>query len=316
MPVGSGIPAFVFKTSKCAITQLSPALCKEKGLPMQNKITVPMIKARKGGDKLKMVTAYDTPMAQVADRAGADMILVGDSLATTVLGYEDTLPATIDIMIHHTAAVARAKPAALIVGDMPWLSYHISVEETVRNAGRLLREGHAEVVKLEGGRKRLPMIEAILSAEIPVMGHLGLTPQSIHTMGGYRVQGKNSDAARALLDDARALAAAGVFAIVLEGIPDVLAQVITEEIAIPTIGIGAGPHCDGQVLVFHDVLGFGNGHYPKFVRPYANLTETATEALQHFFADVQAGTFPAETETYHTDADTAQALYDARNHQQ
>ncbi len=283
---------------------------------MQNKVTVPMIKARKGGDKLKMVTAYDTPMAQVADRAGADIILVGDSLATTVLGYEDTLPATIDIMIHHTAAVARAKPAALIVGDMPWLSYHISVEETVRNAGRLLREGHAEVVKLEGGRKRLPMIEAILSAEIPVMGHLGLTPQSIHTMGGYRVQGKKSDAARALLDDARALAEAGVFAIVLEGIPDVLAQVITEEIAIPTIGIGAGPHCDGQVLVFHDVLGFGNGHYPKFVRPYANLTETATEALQRFFADVQAGTFPADTETYHTDADTAQALHDARNHHQ
>ncbi len=283
---------------------------------MQNKVTVPMIKARKGGDKLKMVTAYDTPMAQVADRAGADMILVGDSLATTVLGYEDTLPATIDIMIHHTAAVARAKPAALIVGDMPWLSYHISVEETVRNAGRLLREGHAEVVKLEGGRKRLPMIEAILSAEIPVMGHLGLTPQSIHAMGGYRVQGKKSAAARALLDDARALAEAGVFAIVLEGIPDVLAQVITEEIAIPTIGIGAGPHCDGQVLVFHDVLGFGNGHYPKFVRPYANLTETATEALQRFFADVQAGTFPAETETYHTDAETAQALHDARNHQQ
>ncbi|MHB8600118.1 MAG: 3-methyl-2-oxobutanoate hydroxymethyltransferase [Ktedonobacteraceae bacterium] len=283
---------------------------------MQNKVTVPMIKARKGGDKLKMVTAYDTPMAQVADQAGADMILVGDSLATTVLGYEDTLPATIDIMIHHTAAVARANPAALIVGDMPWLSYHISVEETVRNAGRLLREGHAEVVKLEGGRKRLPMIEAILSAEIPVMGHLGLTPQSIHTMGGYRVQGKKSDAARALLDDARALAEVGVFAIVLEGIPDVLAQVITEEIAIPTIGIGAGPHCDGQVLVFHDVLGFGNGHYPKFVRPYANLTETATAALQRFFADVQAGTFPAETETYHTDAETAQALYDARNHHQ
>lgn len=283
---------------------------------MQNKVTVPMIKARKGGDKLKMVTAYDTPMAQVADRAGADIILVGNSLATTVLGYEDTLPATIDIIIHHTAAVARAKPAALIVGDMPWLSYHISVEETVRNAGRLLREGHAEVVKLEGGRKRLPMIEAILSAEIPVMGHLGLTPQSIHTMGGYRVQGKKSDAARALLDDARALAEAGVFAIVLEGIPDVLAQVITEEIAIPTIGIGAGPHCDGQVLVFHDVLGFGNGHYPKFVRPYANLTETATEALQRFFADVQAGTFPADTETYHTDADTAQALHDARNHHQ
>lgn len=282
---------------------------------MQNKITVPSIKARKGGDKLKMVTAYDTPMAQVADNAGADIILVGDTLAMTVLGYEDTLPATVDIMIHHTAAVARAKPAALIVGDMPWLSYHISVEETVRNAGRLLREGHAEAVKLEGGRKRLPMIEAILDAEIPVMGHLGLTPQSIHTMGGYRVQGKKTDAARALLDDARALAEAGVFAIVLEGIPDVLAQVITQEVAVPTIGIGAGPHCDGQVLVFHDVLGFGNGPHPKFVRPYANLTQTATEALQRFFADVQAGTFPADNETYHTDSETAKALFDTLNQQ-
>ncbi len=284
---------------------------------MPDKVTVPAIKARKGGDKIKMVTAYDAPMAQVADRAGADIILVGDSLATTVLGYDDTLPATLDIMIHHTAAVARAKPSSLIVGDMPWLSFHISVEETVRNAGRLLREGHAEAVKLEGGRKRLPMIEALLSAEIPVMGHLGLTPQSIHTMGGYRVQGKQSEAARALLDDARALAEAGVFAIVLEGIPDVLAEVITEEVPVPTIGIGAGKHCDGQVLVFHDVLGFGTGRYPKFVRPYANLTETATEALQRFFADIQAGTFPAETETYHTDAETAQALHAARgNHHQ
>jgi 3-methyl-2-oxobutanoate hydroxymethyltransferase len=288
---------------------------KKKGITMQNKITAPSIQARKGGDKLKMVTAYDTPMAQIADNAGADMILVGDSLATTVLGYEDTLPATLDIMIHHTAAVARAKPAALIIGDMPWLSYHISVEETVRNAGRLVREGHAEAVKLEGGRKRLLMIEAILDAEIPVMGHLGLTPQSIHTMGGYRVQGKKTDAARALLDDARALAEAGVFAIVLEGIPDVLAQVITQEVAVPTIGIGAGPHCDGQVLVFHDVLGFGNGRYPKFVRPYTNLTQIATEALQRFFADVQAGTFPADSETYHTDSETAKALFDTLNQQ-
>ena len=281
---------------------------------MRDKITVPAIKARKGGDKLTMVTAYDTPMAQVADRAGADMILVGDSLATTVLGYDDTLPATVDIMIHHAAAVERAKPASLVIVDMPWLSYHISVEETVRNAGRLMREGRAEAVKLEGGRKRLPMIEAILAAEIPVMGHLGLTPQSIHAMGGYRVQGKQSEAARALLDDARALAAAGVFAIVLEGIPDVLAKIITQEVAVPTIGIGAGPDCDGQVLVFHDVLGFGSGRYPKFVRPYAHLADTATEALQRFFADVQAGTFPADSETYHTDASTAQALYEAGNH--
>ncbi|HLX57918.1 MAG TPA: 3-methyl-2-oxobutanoate hydroxymethyltransferase, partial [Ktedonobacteraceae bacterium] len=180
----------------------------------QEKVTVPAIRERKGGAKLKMITAYDAPTARIADRAGAEIILVGDTLAHVVLGYEDTLPATIDIMVHHTAAVARAKPAALIVGDMPWLSYHISLEEAVRNAGRLIREGGADCIKLEGGRKRVPAIEAILSAEIPVMGHLGLTPQSIHAMGGYRVQGKRFEAARELLEDARALAAAGVFALV------------------------------------------------------------------------------------------------------
>src|ERR1700674_656080 len=189
---------------------------------MQEKMMVPAIRARKGGPKLKMVTAYDAPSARIADRAGADMILVGDTLAHVVLGYEDTLPATVDVMIHHTAAVARAKPRALIVGDMPWLSYHISVEESVRNAGRLIREGQAECVKLEGGRKRLPAVEAIIAAEIPVMGHLGLTPQSIHAMGGYHVQGKQVEAARGLLEDARALAEAGIFALVLEGVPDVL----------------------------------------------------------------------------------------------
>src|SRR5215470_4064894 len=201
---------------------------------MRDKVTVPAILARKGGPKLKVVTAYDTPTAQIADNAGADIILVGDTLAHVMLGFEDTLPATIDIMVHHTAAVARAKPNALVLGDLPWLSFHISVEETVRNAGRLIREGRAEAVKLEGGRKRLPMIEALLSAEIPVMGHLGLTPQSIHTMGGYRVQGKRAEAARELLEDARALAGVGVFALVLEGVPDVLAQAITHAIPIPT----------------------------------------------------------------------------------
>ena len=212
-------------------------------------------------------------------------------------------------MIHHTAAVARAKPGALVLGDMPWLSYHLSVEETVRNAGRLLREGGAEAVKLEGGRKRLPMIEALLSAEIPVMGHLGLTPQSIHTMGGYRVQGKRAEAARELLEDARALAAAGVFGIVLEGVPNVLAQVVTQEVPVPTIGIGAGPYCDGQVLVFHDVLGLYDGRVPKFVRQYAHLADVATEALQHFFADVQEGTFPADAESYHMDEESTRAFY-------
>lgn len=277
---------------------------------MRDKVTVPAIRARKGGPKLKVVTAYDAPSATIADRAGADIILVGDTLAHVVLGFEDTLPATVDIMIHHTAAVARAKPSALVLGDMPWLSYHISVEETVRNAGRLIREGRADAVKLEGGRKRLPMLEALLAAEIPVMGHLGLTPQSIHTMGGYRVQGKRAEAARELVKDARALAEAGVFAIVLEGVPDVLAQIVTEEVPVPTIGIGAGPHCDGQVLVYHDVLGLHYGHLPKFVRQYAHLADTATDALQRFFADVESGAFPSDAESYHMDEESTRAFLD------
>ncbi len=275
---------------------------------MRDKVTVPAIQARKGGPKIKMVTAYDAPSAGIADRAGADIILVGDTLAHVVLGYDDTLSATVDVMIHHTAAVARVKPGALIVGDMPWLSYHVSVEEAVRNAGRLIREGRAECVKLEGGRKRLAVIEAILAAEIPVMGHLGLTPQSIHAMGGYRVQGKRTEAARELVADARALAAAGVFAIVLEGVPDVLAQIVTQEVPVPTIGIGAGPHCDGQVLVYHDVLGLYDGRIPRFVRQYAHLADIATEALQRFFADVQAGTFPSDAESYHMDEESARTL--------
>lgn len=275
---------------------------------MREKVTVPSVQARKYGPKIKMITAYDAPSARIADRAGADIILVGDTLAHVVLGYDDTLPATVDVMIHHTAAVARAKPDALIVGDMPWLSYHVSVEEAVRNAGRFIREGRAECVKLEGGRKRLAVIEAILAAEIPVMGHLGLTPQSIHVMGGYRVQGKRAEAARELVNDAHALAAAGVFAIVLEGVPDVLAQIVTQEVPVPTIGIGAGPHCDGQVLVYHDVLGLYDGRVPRFVRQYAQLADVATEALQGFFADVQAGTFPSDAESYHMNEESARTL--------
>src|SRR5581483_12170509 len=274
----------------------------------REKMTVPSVLARKGKTKLTMVTAYDAPTACIADRAGADMILVGDSLAQLVLGYEDTLSVTVDDMIHHTAAVTRARPQALVIGDMPWLSYHLSVEDAVRNAGRFIREAKAGAVKLEGGRKRLPVISAILAAEIPVMGHLGLTPQSVHTFGGYKVQGKNERAARELIADAQALAEAGVFAIVLEGVPTMLASIITERIAVPTIGIGGGPDCDGQVLVFHDVLGLHSDRLPKFVRRYASLADTATEALQQFFADVQAGTFPSNAESYHLDEETAQAL--------
>jgi 3-methyl-2-oxobutanoate hydroxymethyltransferase len=255
-----------------------------------------------------MITAYDAPSARIAERAGVDMILVGDSLAEVVLGYEDTLSVTVDDMIHHTAAVTRTHPQALVVADMPWLSYHLSVEDAVRNAGRFIREAKAEAVKLEGGRKRLPVITAILAAEIPVMGHLGLTPQSVHTFGGYKVQGKSESAARELIADAIALAEAGVFAIVLECVPSMLARMITEQIAVPTIGIGAGPDCDGQVLVFHDVLGLHYGRRPKFVRRYASLADSATDALQQFFADVQSGSFPSDAESYHLDEETARAL--------
>jgi 3-methyl-2-oxobutanoate hydroxymethyltransferase len=272
-------------------------------------MTAPMVVARKGEAKLKMVTAYDAPTALIADRAGADIILVGDSVANVVLGHGDTLAVSVDVMVHHTAAVTRTKPKALVVADMPWLSYHSSTEDTVANAGKLVQDGGAGAVKLEGGRKRLPMVTAVLDAEIPVMGHLGLTPQSVHSMGGYKVQGKEAQAAYELISDAHALADAGVFAIVLEGVPDVVAQIVTNEIVIPTIGIGAGTHCDGQVLVFHDVTGLGAGEYlPKFVRQYANLADDAVAAIEEFFADVESGAFPSDAETYHMPAESAEIL--------
>ncbi len=281
----------------------------EKPEPVRRpKMTAPKVRARKGGDKLRMVTAYDFPGAVIADRAGADIILVGDSVANVVLGHDDTLSMTVNAMIHHTAAVARANPSALVVGDMPWLSYHTSPEETVTNAGRFVQEGGAEAVKVEGGSKRVEMIEAILDAEIPVMGHIGLTPQSVNQMGGYRVQGRHVGPAYEMISDAKALAEAGVFAIVLEGIPDTLADVITNEVAVPTIGIGAGPGTDGQVLVFHDVLGLHNGHLPKFVRQYAKLADDAAAAMEQFFADVQSGAFPGPDETYKMDEESAQML--------
>ena len=259
----------------------------------------PAIRARKGdGTPLVMVTAYDTPSARIADDAGVDIILVGDSVAMVVLGYEDTLSVTIDDMAHHTAAVARAKPKAMVVADMPWMSYHVSREETVRNAATLMRAG-AAAVKLEGGSKRLEAIGAILDAEIPVMGHLGLTPQSVHMMGGFKVQAKEFDAARILLDDAVALAEAGCFSIVLECVPDAVATTVTEAVPVPTIGIGAGASCDGQVLVFHDLLGLNGGRPPKFVRRYADLRADATAAVARFADDVRSGQYPSEAETYH-----------------
>ncbi|HVA73711.1 MAG TPA: 3-methyl-2-oxobutanoate hydroxymethyltransferase [Acidimicrobiales bacterium] len=261
--------------------------------------TAPSVRARKGsGDPLVMVTAYDAPSARVADAAGVDLILVGDSVAMVVLGYEDTLQVTVDDMAHHVAAVSRARPAPMVVADMPWMSYHTTVGEAVVNAASLVRAG-AQAVKLEGGAKRAPVISAIIDAEIPVMGHLGLTPQSFHAMGGFRVQGKDLDAARMLVQDARALEDAGCFAVVLEGIPDVVAQLITDSLSIPTIGIGAGIHCDGQVLVFHDVLGLDDRPAPKFVRRYASLKSDAVAGLREWAEDVRSGRFPSDAETYH-----------------
>jgi 3-methyl-2-oxobutanoate hydroxymethyltransferase len=271
-------------------------------------ISAPDIRARKGdGPPLVMVTAYDYPSARVADGAGVDMILVGDTLAMVVLGHEDTLQVTTDEMAHHVAAVARARPSALLIGDLPWLSYHLSREDTVRNAAALVRAG-AAAVKLEGGRKRLHAIHAILDAEIPVMGHLGLTPQSIHALGGFKVQGKQLDAAQAIVDDAVALAEAGCFAIVLECVPDAVARLVTDAVPVPTIGIGAGRHCDGQVLVYHDLLGLEDRLTPKFVRRYASLKADATSAVARFAADVRSGRFPASQETYHLADDVADAL--------
>lgn len=271
------------------------------------KVTVPAVRARKGGEKLTMVTAYDYPTAQIAAEAGIDMILVGDSVANAVHGFDDTLRVTVDMMVMHGAAVARAKPHSLVVVDMPWLSYHVSIEESIRNAGRLVQEGGAESVKLEGARPQV--VARIVDAEIPVMAHLGLTPQSVHAMGGYKVQGKALDDARKMIADARALEEAGAFSLVLEGVPDLLAEVITREVSIPTIGIGAGASTDGQVLVFHDVVGLGGGRYPKFVRSYADLRSEAVAALSRYAGDVRSGSFPAETETYHmTEAVTAELL--------
>jgi len=277
---------------------------------MSTQVTAPVVAARKvhaGSDPLVMLTAYDAPSARIADQAGVDMILVGDSVAMVVLGYDDTLQVTIDDMAHHVAAVARTKPSALVVGDLPWMSYHVSVDDTVRNAATLVRAG-AQAVKLEGGRKRVPMVEAIVDAEIPVMGHIGLTPQSVHAMGGFKVQGRQHGAALALVDDAKALAAAGCFAIVLEGVPDEVARLVTETVDVPTIGIGAGRHCDGQVLVFHDVLGIEDRILPKFVRRYASLKADAVDAVARFADDVRIGRFPSDDETYHLSDEVAESL--------
>ena len=272
--------------------------------PAPKKITVPIIRSMKSQQRIGMITAYDFPSAKIADAAGSDIILVGDSLGMVVLGYPDTLSVTVDDMLHHLRAVVRGSSRALIVGDMPYLSYHVSVEESVRNAGRFVQAG-AHAVKIEGGRpSRIRMVEAIIDAEIPVMGHIGLTPQSVNAFGGFKLQGKGVDDARRLVDEAVALEQAGCFSLVLECVPAELAAFITERVSIPTIGIGAGPACDGQVLVYHDLLGLYDGHKPKFVRRYAEIGDDMRAAIAHYLDDVREGRFPdVATESFHVGGD-------------
>jgi 3-methyl-2-oxobutanoate hydroxymethyltransferase len=248
------------------------------------------------GRRFVMLTAYDFPTAQILDEAGIPVLLVGDSVANNILGYETTIPVTMDEMLHHARAVARGVKGALLVGDMPFLSYQTSVEEAIRNAGRYLKEGGMHAVKLEG--PELELVGALTSRDIPVMGHLGLTPQSVHAMGGYRVQARSDEAAERLLSDALSLEKAGIFSLVLEGIPADVAERVTEAVAIPTIGIGAGPHCDAQVLVLTDLLGLGAGPYPKFVKPYTNLREEIGRAVRSFAQEVEAGSFPDGEHSY------------------
>jgi 3-methyl-2-oxobutanoate hydroxymethyltransferase len=264
-------------------------------------LTVTDIRAMKAaGRRIAAVTAYDHPSALLADAAGLDLILVGDSLGTVVQGHATTLPVTMDQMIYHTGMVARAVTRALVVGDMPFMSYQPSVEAAVANGGRFLAEGGAAAVKLEGGHEgALLRIRALVDCGIPVMGHVGLTPQSVHAMGGYRVQGRQEGDAERIVAEARAVEAAGAFSIILEGIPEKLAKQVTEAVAIPTIGIGAGVHCDGQVLVWHDLLGLSEGHRPKFVKPYARLAAATRRALKAYAREVADGTFPGPDHTYH-----------------
>jgi 3-methyl-2-oxobutanoate hydroxymethyltransferase len=276
------------------------------------KVTVRTLHERKeAGGKIVSVTAYDHPTAALADQAGIDLILVGDSLGMVVLGYDSTIPVTMAEMSHHVRAVARAQPRALLVADLPFNSFQASPADAVRNSGRLMKRG-AEAVKLEGGRRILPQVEAVLNADIPVLGHLGLTPQSVHKLGGYRVQGRGREAADALVEDALALERAGCFAIVLEGIPSELGGELTRALHIPTIGIGAGPDCDGQILVLHDLLGLSFGRPAKFVRRYADLSGAIRGALEAFGDDVRSGDYPSAAESYAASPESAKAPAAAR----
>jgi 3-methyl-2-oxobutanoate hydroxymethyltransferase len=273
------------------------------------KVNAPSLKASKQrGERLVCLTAYDFPTARIVDEAGIDIILVGDSLGNVVLGYGNTVPVTLDEILIHLKAVRRAVQRALLVADMPYGSFHTGADDAVRNALRLVKEGGAEAVKLEGGHKRVQLVKRLVDEEIAVMGHIGLTPQSINKLGAYRVQGKTAATARQLLDDARALEDAGAFAIVLEVVPREIASLISETVSIPTIGIGAGAGCDIQVLVLHDMLGLSFGKLARFVRPYANLHEVITDAVSRYADDVRSGTYPSEAESYALPAEAAEEL--------
>ncbi|HAA89809.1 MAG: 3-methyl-2-oxobutanoate hydroxymethyltransferase [Thermoanaerobacterales bacterium 50_218] len=260
--------------------------------------TATLQEMKKRGEKITLLTAYDYPTARLLDEAGIDILLVGDSVGNVVLGYENTLPVTMEEMIHHTKAVARGAKRAMVVGDMPFLSYQISISEAIRNAGRFLQEAGAQAVKLEGGKERAETVRALVETGIPVMGHIGLTPQSVHQLGGYRVQGRSEEAAKKLLEDALALEEAGIFSLVLECVPAPVAQMITSKLRIPTLGIGAGPFCDGQVLVTHDLLGLYGGRVPKFVKQYIRLYDQMLEAVRSFREEVRDGVFPGPEHCY------------------
>ncbi len=272
----------------------------KKGGQMKGKVTVPTIRDMKArGEKIIMLTAYDTPFARILDEVGVDILLVGDSVGSVVAGYPNTLPVTIDEMIYHTKAVIRGTKRALVVIDMPFMSYQTSIEDAKRNAGHMIKHSGAEAVKLEGGAKMKEAIKAIVDIDIPVMGHIGLTPQSIHQMGGYKVQGKIQQQRQKILEDALAVEEAGAFSLVLECIPSELAQEITEKLSIPTIGIGAGVHCDGQVLVIHDLLGLLGDFRPKFVKSYVDLRSIISQAVEQYIKEVKEGVFPSEQHSFH-----------------
>jgi len=274
------------------------------------KVTIPFLQnKKKNKDKIVAITAYDFPVAKIVDECGIDLILVGDSLGMVVLGYENTIPVTMEEMIHHTKPVARASKNALVVGDMPYFSFHLSIEESVMNASRFLKEAGAKAVKIEGSsKKRLKLTEALVEAEIPVMGHVGLTPQSIHHFGRFKVKGKEVDEAKKIIKGAMNLEKAGVFSVVLECIPMEVARIITERLKVPTIGIGAGPYCDGQILVFHDLVGYSNGYLPKFVKKYADFHELISRSVKGYIDDVKGGKFPDDKYSYHLKAEETAEL--------